>query len=190
MEENDKLRDFIRQNKTDFDEPKFDKHKIWNALEDQLFEQQKQMTKVIPLYKKNWLRVAAAAVIVGVVIFTYKFTNQPKQENQICAIDGVPAQFCSQVSNYEETLLEKFSKLDKEKLKQIQMPDEVLKEVELNNPEQQKLLKDLKNNPQNQYIQEAIIDYYKAKLKLIDRIEETIQQHPKKQNNEKENTMV
>lgn len=183
MEEKDKLRNFIRENRSDFEETGWDKNKVWNNLEDRLFEQQhSREKKIIPLYRKTWIRVAAAAVIIGIAVFIGNSLIKPKPVNQICSIQGVPAQFCSQVSTYEESLFEKYSKLDKQKLKQVQIPEDVLKEVEFNNPEQQRLLKDLKNNPQNENIQEAILEYYKAKLKLINKIEESINKQNKTKN--------
>ncbi|MDB5227738.1 MAG: hypothetical protein JWN78_1931 [Bacteroidota bacterium] len=176
MEEKDKLKDFIRQHRSDFEETSWDKNKVWNNLEDKLFEQQLHSgeKKIIPLYRKTWIRVAAAAIIIGIAVFIGNSMIKEKPVNQICSIQGVPAQFCSQVSSYEESLFQKYSKLDKQKLKQVQIPDDVLKEIEFNNPEQQRLLKDLKNNPQNQNIQDAILEYYKAKLKLINKIEESV----------------
>jgi hypothetical protein len=183
MEDKDKLKKLIQENRAGFEDTAWDKHKVWNALEDKLYEQQIDK-KVIPLYRKTWIRVAAAAVIIGIAVFIGQTLLKPKPTNQICSIQGVPAQFCTQVSTYEESLFEKCAKLDKQKLKDVQIPADVLKEIELNTPEQQKLLNDLKSNPRNQYIQEAILEYYKAKLKLINRIEESVN----KKNNNKDET--
>jgi hypothetical protein len=183
MEQKDKLKDLIQNNRREFESPEWNKHKVWNALEDKLYEQQ-QKSKVIPLYRKTWFRAAAAAVIIGVAAFIGRPLLRPKPVSQICAIQGIPAQFCTQVSTYQESLFEKYSKLDRQKLKEQQIPEDVLKEIELNSPEQRKLLNDLKNNPHNQYIQDAILEYYKAKLKLINRIEESVN----KKNEKKDET--
>ncbi len=174
MEEKDKWKEFARQNKADFEGQDWNKHQLWNTLEDELFAQQASATKVIPLHRKTWTRVAAAAIMVGIIVLGFQFFNRQQPPAQVCSIQGVPAQFCSQISTYQESFNEKYAQLDKEKLKQIQIPHDVLKEIELDNPEQQKLLNDLKNNPQNQYIQDAVLEYYKAKLKLVERIEESI----------------
>src|SRR4051812_35393820 len=113
MEEKDKLESFIHSHKSGFEEKNWNKHEVWNALEDKLYERQNK--KIIPLYRKTWIRVAAAAVIIGIAVFVGQALIKPKPVNQICSIQGVPAQFCSQVSTYEESLFQKYSRLDKEK---------------------------------------------------------------------------
>jgi hypothetical protein len=51
-------------------------------------------------------------------------------------------------------------------------------------------MNELKKNPNNPKIKEAILKYYRAKLELIQRIEEVLKKQDKQMNNETDNSSI
>jgi hypothetical protein len=86
-----------------------------------------------------------------------------------------------QVNDYEQNIQTKLSDLDATKL---EIPKEVEQEVNADNPMKVILLNELKKNPDNPKIKDAILKYYKAKLELIERIEEVLKKQDKSIKNE------
>ena len=99
----------------------------------------------------------------------------------ICSIDGVSKEFCMQINEYETDIQSKLISMDSTKL---EIPKEVEQEVNADNPMKVILLNELKKNPNNPKIKDAILKYYKAKLELIERIEEVLKKQDKQIKNE------
>jgi glutamine synthetase type III len=92
-----------------------------------------------------------------------------------------------QVNDYESNIQQKLSTIN---TNEVSIPKEVENEVTLNSPMKVVLLNELKKNPDNPKIKDAILKYYKAKLELIQRIEEVLKKQDKTINNETDNSTV
>lgn len=169
------LESFIRKNKGSFDKSDWDKEGLWKKLETELTHQPKE-SRIVVMFKQNWWpRAVAAVLIVSIAMWLFSRQNTSvAQVEEVCGIKGVPATFCSQVVGYEKTFQEKVKLLDKNELKQMEIPETVINEITLSHHEQKELINELKSNPQNKMVQEALIEYYQAKIKLLDRLKKSI----------------
>ena len=178
----DNIEKHIKENKKAFDVDFPNKHKLWENIEQNI-----STKKVIPLWQNRFVQFAAAASLIG-IIAVFAFKNQPqKNTNTICSIDGVSKDFCMQVNTYETDIQQKLTTISSNDLS---IPKEVENEVTLDSPMKVMLLNELKKNPNNPKIKDAILKYYKAKLELVQRIEEVLKKQDKLINNETDNSTV
>lgn len=178
----DNIEKHIKANKKEFDVDFPNKHKLWENIEQNIAAK-----KVIPLWQNRFVQFAAAASLIGIItVFALKNTTQ-NNTNTICSIQGVSKDFCMQVNNYESDIQQKLSTLNSSDLS---IPKEVEDEVILDSPMKVMLLRELKENPNNPKIKNAILKYYKAKLELIQRIEEVLKKQDKLINNETDNSTI
>lgn len=178
----DNLEKYLKENKSAFDIEFTNKYKQWNNIEHKIATK-----KTIPLWKNKWIQFAAAACIIGVILFNIQQPIKLKDNNSICSINGVSKDFCMQINNYENDIQSKLLSLDSTKL---EIPKEVESEINIDNPMKVMLLNELKKNPNNPKIKDAIIKYYKAKLELIERIEEVLKKQDKNINDEKSHNNI
>lgn len=177
----DNIEKNIRQHRNEFDVDFPNKNKLWENIEQKITP-----AKTIPLWRNHWVQFAAAACMVGIIaVFVLK--NQHQQTNTICSIDGVSKEFCMQVNSYEINIQQKLTSINSTDLS---IPKEVENEVLLDSPMKVVLMNELKKNPDNPKIKDAIIKYYKAKLELVQRIEELLKKQDKTINNETDNSTV
>jgi len=172
----DNFEKFLKENKSAFDVEFTNKHKQWENIEQKIAPK-----KTIPLWKNRWLQFAAAACFVSVIAFNIFQPFKQKDTTTICSIDGVSKDFCMQINDYESSIQSKLSSIDST---QLEIPEEVESEVNADNPMKVVLLNELKKNPNNPKIKDAILKYYKAKLELIERIEEVLKKQDKSIKNE------
>ena len=172
----DNFEKYLKENKHEFDVEFTNKHRVWENLEQKI-----AVKKVIPIWKNRWIQFAAAACLVGVLVLKIATPNSTKNMTTICSIDGVSKEFCMQVNEYETDIQSKLLSMDSTKL---EIPKEVEQEVNADNPMKVILLNELKKNPNNPKIKDAILKYYKAKLELIERIEEVLKKQDKQIKNE------
>ncbi len=179
----DNIEKHIKQQRKEFEVDFPNKHKLWDNIEQHIGTSK----KVIPLWRNHWVQFAAAASIAG-IITVFMLKTQPQQHtNTICSIDGVSKDFCMQVNDYESNIQQKLSSIN---TNEVSIPKEVENEVTLDSPMKVVLLNELKKNPDNPKIKDAILKYYKAKLELIQRIEEVLKKQDKTINNETDNSTV
>ncbi len=172
----DNLEKYLKNNKHEFDVEFENKSLLWEKLEQKIV-----VKKPIPIWKNKWTQFTAAACLIGLIILKIAFPSIKNNNETICAIDGVSKEFCMQVNEYETDILLKLKSIDATKL---EIPKEVEQEVNIDNPMKVLLLNELKKNPNNPKIKDAILKYYKAKLELIERIEEVLKKQDKQLKNE------
>lgn len=176
----DNIEKNIKQRRQEFDVDFSNKQKLWENIEQHL-----ETKKVIPIWRNRWMQVAAAACTVGIIALFAIKTQRHQNTTTICSIDGVSKEFCMQVNGYEADIQSKLTNLSSTKL---EIPKEVENEVTLDSPMKVLLLNELKKNPDNPKIKDAILKYYKAKLELIQRIEDVLKKQDKSINNETDNS--
>lgn len=179
----DNIEKHIQQHRDQFEVDFPNKHKLWENLEQHIAPQK----KVIPLWQNRWLQVAAAACLTGIIAIFILKQQAAQDSTAICSIDGVSKEFCMQVNVYESDIQEKLNTLS---ATDLTIPKEVESEVTLDSPMKVMLLNELKKNPNNPKIQDAILKYYKAKLELVQRIEEVLKKQDKMINNETDHSTI
>lgn len=160
----DKFEKFIQSNKPAFDEHKPDTSKMWQHIS---LELDKEKTKVIPLWKSSYFKIAASLIlIIGVFSIinlstgfnsgnTYNFANQELQEIDMYYQNMVQVQV---------RLVEKSSNLSKsDKQEFLEFLMDLDKEYEL-------LKVDLTDNVDNELVLVAIIKNYKKRIELIENL--------------------
>ncbi|MFN8260485.1 MAG: hypothetical protein U0X41_06030 [Chitinophagales bacterium] len=178
----DNIEKKIREHRGEFDVDFPGKLGVWDAIEQQMAPK-----KTIPLWKNHWIQFAAAACMAGVITLFALKNGQERQTNTICSINGVSKDFCMQVNDYESNIQQKLSSFNSN---ETSIPKEVEEEITLDSPMKVVLLNELKKHPDNPKIKEAILKYYKAKLELIQRIEELLKKQDKTMNDETDNSTV
>lgn len=182
----DRLEKHIREHRDEFEASFARKEELWENIAKEI---QPAPAHTIPLWKNGWVHFAAAACIIGLVAFFALRTPalHPTKTNTICSIDGVSKEFCMQVHSYESDIQQKMNSLSSTN---ISIPKEVEEEIVLDSPMKVALMNELKKHPDNPKIQEAILKYYKAKLELIERIEDVLKKQDKNMNNETDHNSV
>lgn len=176
----DSLEKNIKQHRNKFETKFLNKQKVWDKIEQQIVP-----VKTISIWKNAWIKFSAAALLSGILILTTLHFKSQKETNAICSINGVSKEFCMQVNNYEYNIQQKLNNISSTT---ISIPKEVEDEIILDSPMKVILLNELKKNPNNPKIKDAILKYYHAKLELIQRIEEILKKQNKSIYNETDNS--
>ncbi|WP_405207012.1 hypothetical protein [Aquimarina sp. LLG6339-5] len=174
----------IRENKLQFDEHKADKAKLWERIELELDTTSKtKKIKTLKHWNSPFLKIAASILIVlGVFSLMNLYTsstNSMTKQNQAVnqELQDIDTYYKGLVS-FQVELVKKNSKLtesDKEDF--LSFMGELDKEYLL-------LKEEMKENLNNEYILEAIVQNYKKRIELIENLLEQIKDSKKSDENE------
>lgn len=172
-----KIEEYINQNREDFEVLFSKKNALWENIEQGISNNQSKEIRVL-----KWWHLSAAACIIGVVLFmVFQNVNNKSDTASFCSVNGVSKTFCMQINNYETDIQNTLKNMNDNNL---DIPEEVKSEVKIDSPTKKILMQELIKNPNNQNIQDAILKYYKAKLELVQRIEEVLKNQENNINNE------
>ncbi len=156
----------IKENKSEFDEHKADRAKLWANIASELDNAD---VKVVPLWKSPLLRIAATVVIllgigtfIGLSIFGGGYNTE---ENRYASQElmDIDMHYKNLVS-HQVHLLQNNPKLsDSEKTEFLSFMDELDEEYDVLRQEMQK-------NLDNELVLEAIITNYKKRIELIENL--------------------
>jgi hypothetical protein len=172
----DKLEKYIRTHRKEFETAFPAKQEIWNDVEKHI-----SPTKKIPLWKNPRIQFSAAAILIAIISIFLLNRLTEKNDNTICSVKGVSREFCLVVNEYETDIQQKLISISSANLS---IPEEIEGEITIDSPMKAMLLEELKRNPENPKIKDAIVKYYQAKLELIQRIEEVLKKQQKSIYNE------
>ena len=169
----------IRNNRSQFDEHKADRGKMWEHIQAGLDEKKVDETpKIKPLWKRGWFMMAASiAVVVGLgitLLMNQSDTTQLTDSTELLEIDlyyeNIVAQQVKMVYDSPELS-------EEEKIEFLQFMDEL--------DEEYKLLKtELNKGLDDEQVLEAIIIHYQKRIDIIQSLLTRINQS-KKASNEK-----
>lgn len=166
----DELRDFIQDNRAEFDEHTVDKEALWAKIDSQLGDEAK---KVIPLWKRaNWRVAASVVLLLGCVLFFNNLTSgDPEQEIVYEELQEVDHYYGSLVEQ-QILLIQNSSNLSEEERQDfLSVIDELDREYK-------GLKEELKEGINNEKIIEAIIHNYRQKIELMEKL--LLRSHPPK----------
>lgn len=165
MMQHDDFDHFIRDHRDEFDELMPGQH-VWNHIEQRIQFVQPQTVKLISMARKYLLKVAVVLLLVMNASLLLRLTKIQQQPG----LAGINPELW-QVHLYYATQIEnKLQQIRLQQLENIGLPPSVLKELQLQSDAYNQLLQELKANPGNQRIQSALIQYYRLKLALLNKI--------------------
>jgi len=171
MENKDRLSEFIRNNKEEFDlnEPN---PQVWQHLENQLDGNNSIIKK---LFKQQWLRAAVLLMVVGSVLF-YVFSLQNQVSQMATTIDSLQVQEQEEAFQYYQTSYNnKKNRLMQLSKNHYQQAEPDLKELEEAFIE---LKKELGDNYNNEEVIKRLIEHYQLKIKILERMIDIIEEYP------------
>lgn len=162
----DNFEKYIQENKEAFNVHKVDRDKLWKGIADQLDE--KEVPKVISLWKSGKLRIAASIVLlVGLSLLTFLFVGNPSAQE----MEGYASEELFEIDLHYKNLVfqqvqlvknhPKLSAADKEEF--LSFMDELDREYE-------QLKQEMKYNLDNELVLEAIVNNYKKRIELIENL--------------------
>ncbi len=162
----DKFEKHIRSNKELFDIHKPDKAKLWGNISAQLGDPQ---PKVIPLWRKSVVRIAASIAlvlglsgIIGVTLFNTG--NQQYQDTLVTKeLQGIDMHYKTLVSHQIQLVKDHPKLSENDKVEFLGFIDELDEEYEL-------LKLEMNKNLDNEIVLEAIITNYKKRIELIENL--------------------
>ncbi len=162
----DKFEKHIRSNKELFDIHEPDKAKLWGNISAQLGDPQ---PKVIPLWRKSVVRIAASIAlvlglsgIIGVTLFNTG--NQQYQDTLVTKeLQGIDMHYKALVSHQIQLVKDHPKLSENDKVEFLSFIDELDEEYEL-------LKLEMNKNLDNEIVLEAIITNYKKRIELIENL--------------------
>ncbi len=162
----DNFEKHIRENAAQFDTQKADRAKLWENISAAL-EQEPPAPKVLPLWKRPMLRIAASVVLllgiagfIGLSVLSSSTTETQYVSKELLDID----QHYRGLVAYQVQLVQNNPNLapaDKEEF--LSFMDELDAEYEV-------LREEMRNNLDNERVLEAIVANYKKRIELIENL--------------------
>lgn len=160
----DNFEKHIRENAAQFDTQKADRAKLWANISAEL---QKPESKVIPLWKRPMLSIAASLVLllgiagfIGLSIYGGGSSSTQYVFKELLEID----MHYKGLVSYQVQLVENSPNLSKEdKAEFLSFMDELDAEYET-------LREEMRNNLDNELVLEAIVANYKKRIELIENL--------------------
>lgn len=160
----DNFEKHIRENATKFDTHKADRAKMWANISAEI---QKKEPKVIPLWKRPMLRIAASVVLVlgiSAIIGLYQFgassADTQYASRELLEID----MYYQDLVSYQVQLVKNNPNITEEN------KEEFLSFMDDLDAEYDVLRKEMRKNLDNERVLEAIIANYKKRIELIENL--------------------
>ena len=160
----DNFEKHIRDNAGQFNELKADRAKLWANISTELH---KEEPKVIPLWKRPVMRIAAGMVILvglaGVILLSSLGNNESETQYASKELLDIDIHYQNLVA-YHVSLVQKNTHLSEEdKVEFLSFMDDL-------DLEYQALRKEMGDNLDNEQILEAIVANYKKRIELIENL--------------------
>ena len=162
MKMKDELENYVEKHRSQFDELQVDKDTLWSKIEAELPESH---VPVIPIWRRNIVRVAASiAIVLGGMFFWYTI-------NVDTADNSIVHQELLEVDHYYGSLVNNQVELIKNSPNLTQEErDDFLSLIDDLDTEYEKLKLELAEGVNDQKIMEAIINNYRKKIQLMENL--------------------
>lgn len=168
----DKLKQFVEQERNDFEVYEVDVDLAWNSIETALNEKHE---KTMHFPWKDILKVAAVLLLVSVFAFGYYMNNQRiAMDKEGIALHKLSSELADTEAFYTSQIDEK---IDLIKVEAGDLDTEVMAQLELLDQEYLSLKNDLRDNADSEEVINAMIEYYRLKLALLEKILNEIQKN-------------
>lgn len=168
----DRLKQFVEQERKDFEVYKLDVDLAWDSVETQLDEKH---GKTMHFPWKVILKVAAVLLIVTVFAFGYYINTQRISiDQQGIALHNLSSELADTEAFYTSQIDEK---IDLIKVETGDLDTQVMIQLEFLDEEYLSLKNDLRDNADSEEVINAMIEYYRLKLSLLEKILNEIQKN-------------
>ncbi len=166
----DELKIFTDQHRQDFEQYEVDSVELWDAIETRL-DQEAKKSKRLPW--KAMFKVAAAFLIICTVAIGYYMNNQRISiERNGIALHNISSELADTEAFYTTQINEKIQLIE---LNSGELNPEVRIQLELLDEEYKSLKDDLQDNADSEEVINAMIEYYRLKLSMLEKILKEIQ---------------
>ncbi len=175
----DKLKKFVDSQRESFEIDEQDIHSLWRNIENALDKRENKVRGLLPVL----LRLAAVLFIIGTVgfyIYVQGFDHK-LNENGI-SMGRLSPELADTEAFYSAQIDDKLARI---KSLEGHLDSNVLAQIKLMDSDYSSLKKDLKDNADNQEVIDAMIDYYRLKLKMLEQILEELKNNDDKTENNK-----
>ena len=187
----DNLEQFISDNREQFDKA-VPNLKIWAELDKQLPKQQ-EVTKILPLVSptnakrisiRRFLSMAAAVTLLIGFGAGIGFNLAPSTQNEVIALHDISPEYAEVEEYYEEQVKNKLARLASYK----NTAPEIKQDLQELDQWMQDLQKELSVVPKSkeEAVINDIIDLYKTKVAILEKVLESIQSSNQKNSNQNE----
>lgn len=164
----DELEKYIIDNKHAFDDyqlDEIDKLKLWTDIADTLEPE----TKVVPLWKKPLIKVAASIVfLLGLSMYSFLYNVETPQQ-------GIVSQELYEIDNHYKALVQsQIELIQKSPNLSLADQEDLMLLIEDLDVEYSKLKKELEEGINDQRVIEAIISNYRKKIKIMENLLERL----------------
>lgn len=168
MTEQDKLEQFIREHREGFNDGE-PGTRVWAGLEKEIAVF--HTPKIVRLSRQSWLKAAVFLLLIGsaFVVFFVKRADKPGRQQM-----NISPELAEMQSYYTRRIENKLAYIKSLPSGKTGLTPESLQGLELNNPAYRQLQQALQENPGDQRVKAAFIQYYRSKLEVLDRITTTI----------------
>ncbi|RIV71553.1 hypothetical protein [Flagellimonas aequoris] len=170
----DRFEQHIRKHTELFETHRADRDKLWNAISQEL-DNDKNVRMMFPKWSFGWRIAASLLVLVGCSVFFVLhngFGEVPNdlESSELREIDG----YYQGLVDYQTHLIMEHQGLSKT------IKDEFLKSLEVLDDEYEKLRAELQINLDNQRVIAAIIQLYKKKIELMEKLLDQMEEQDQK----------
>ena len=168
----DELKQFVDTQRKEFDIYQLDVNLAWDNIEVELDSVHE---KSMHFSWRRLLKVAAVLVLVSVVGIGYYFNNQRITINeQGIALHNLSSELADTEAFYTSQIDEKIELI---KVASGDLQPDVLEQLEQLDKDYLALKNDLRDNADSEEVINAMIEYYRLKLSLLEKILEEIQKN-------------
>lgn len=166
----DELKIYTEQNRESFESYSLDLDDAWCGIEDKLNELDEEPVK-FPW--ANILKIAAIFMVVMTVAFGYYLNNQrlALSENGI-ALHNISSELADTEAFYTSLISEKIELIE---VSEGNIEPEILHQINILDDEYLSLKADMKDNADSEEVINAMINNYRLKLAMLEKILEEIQ---------------
>ncbi|MCK5370552.1 MAG: hypothetical protein KAQ62_18445, partial [Cyclobacteriaceae bacterium] len=166
----DELKKFTDQNRDSFDSYKLDLDEAWSGIDDKLNEIGGETVKFPWI---NVLKIAATIVVVMAVGFGFYINSQRIEiSNNGIALHNISSELADTEAFYTAQIAETIKLIE---VSAGGIEPEVRSQIMILDEEYMSLRNDLKDNADSEEVINAMIEYYRLKLAMLERILEELQ---------------
>lgn len=160
----DNLEKYIRDNKKEFDQHRADKEKLWANISERL----DKTSEPIPLWRSGVFKIAAAVILfVGLSLLTLIVVNGGTAE----AAEGYATEELLEIDRHYQGLVFQQVKLLKDHPRLSEEDkEEFLSFMDELDEEYEQLKVEMRDNLDNERVLEAIVNNYKKRIELIEKL--------------------
>lgn len=168
----DGLEKFIQHNREQF-EKEIPSAEIWERLQERLSEARDQKRREGRIHRlsrsgRRWLS-AAAVFFIGLSLAAFIRTYEVKSR---LADTAIPSDLADAQAFYENRIALRIERIKSLESQKNQPADTSLWQLfGQKDEEYERIRKDLHNNPGNAHVRAAFIEYYRARLEMLKRVE-------------------